>query len=90
MQYVLWASKLIQFGGLALIGAAFAPFGRGRAGLLRHPWFLAYGTVIFILGCLVEWAHLAMTFGTWKLRFLLIPPREAGRVDARSAGGWGS
>ena len=64
MQYVLWLAKLIQFGGLALIAAAFAPFGAGRAGLLRHPWFLAYGTVIFVLGCLVEWAHLAMTFGT--------------------------
>jgi hypothetical protein len=62
VQYVLWLAQLIQFGGLALIAAAFFSFGGERAGLLRHPWFLAYGTVIFVLGCLVEWAHHAMTF----------------------------
>jgi hypothetical protein len=62
MQVMLWLANLIQFGGLALIAAAFTPIGRGRAGLLRHPWFLAYGIVVFILGCLVEWAHHAMTF----------------------------
>jgi len=49
---------------LALIAAAFFPFGTARAGLLRHPWFLAYGIVIFVLGCLVQWANHAMTFGT--------------------------
>jgi hypothetical protein len=64
MQHVSWLANLIQFGGLALMAAAFAPFGRGRAGLLRHPWFLAYGVVIFILGCLVQWAGLAMRIGT--------------------------
>ena len=47
-----------------LIAAAFVPFGVTRAGLLRHPWFLAYGIVVFILGCLVQWASHAMTFGT--------------------------
>jgi hypothetical protein len=64
MQVVPWIAKLTQFGGLALMAASFLPFGRARAGLLRHPWFLAYGIVVFILGCLVEWAHLAMGIGT--------------------------
>ena len=63
MQVVPWIANLIQFGGLALMCAAFFPFGRGRTGLLRHPWSLAYGIVVFILGCLVQWAHHAMTFG---------------------------
>ena len=64
MQYASWIANLIQFGGLALMAAAFLPFGHARAGLLRHPWFLAYGVVVFILGCLVEWARIAMRIGT--------------------------
>ena len=64
MQVVPWIANLIQFGGLALMCAAFLPLGGGRAGLMRHPWFLAYGIVVFILGCLVQWAHIAMRIGT--------------------------
>jgi hypothetical protein len=63
MQYALWIANLIQFGGLALIGAAFVPFGKGRARRGWHPWFLAYGIVVFILGCMVQWAIHAMMFG---------------------------
>lgn len=63
MLYAVWIANLIQFGGLALIGAAFVPFGSGRAGRGWHPWFLAYGIVLFILGCLVQWATHAMRIG---------------------------
>ena len=65
MQYAFWIATAIQYGGVLLIACAFAPIGRGRAGLLRHPWFLAYGIVVFILGCLVEWATHAMTW-SWS------------------------
>ena len=60
MQYVPWIAKLIQFGGLALMAMTFSPLGEGRRGLLRHPWFLAYGIVVFVLGSLAEVAFMSM------------------------------
>lgn len=60
MQYVPWIAKLIQFGGLALLAGAFAPVGKRGVGLLPHPWLLAYGILVFILGSLVEWAFMSM------------------------------
>jgi hypothetical protein len=53
-------AKVIQFIGLMLMAAGLIPFGRMRNGAIRHPWFFAYGVVIFILGNLVLAAYFAM------------------------------
>jgi protein-tyrosine phosphatase len=60
MQYVPWIAKFIEYGGLVLIACAFAPIGQGRSGLLRHPWLLAYGILVFILGSLIGVAYMQM------------------------------
>lgn len=54
-------AKLVTFGGIALIAWAFAPVGQGRVGLLRRPWSLAIGILVFVLGSLIEVAHMTMT-----------------------------
>jgi hypothetical protein len=61
MQPLWWIAQLVTVVGLGLMVAAFSPLGRGRAGLLRHPWLLGYGLAVFILGELLQLIHGAMT-----------------------------